>query len=170
MCHYTKQANISYYCPNGTLDGNSCVIGSNNVIQATKKYTCPSGYTLAGTQCAKTSGVKATPKYMCTDDTELRGSKCYATIMTDAVGMYSCDDGFVISGTKCLKNDFPRASKKYTCSKAYTLQIKLFAVAYIVNYAIYGADYLRYNRRDCRSGNACLKHNDKQQIQSDIKK
>lgn len=140
MCHYTKQANISYYCPNGTLDGNSCVIGSNNVIQATKKYTCPSGYTLAGTQCAKTSGVKATPKYMCTDDTELRGSKCYATITTDAVGMYSCDDGFVISGTKCLKNDFPRASKKYTCSKAYTLNGGKCEKYEIINAKVHYAD------------------------------
>lgn|GEM_PF-6570099 len=121
QCHYSRPANTSYYCPNGTLEGSSCLVGSNSVIQATKKYTCPSGYTLAGTQCAKTSGVKATPKYICTDDTELRGSKCYATITTDAVGMYSCDDGFIISGTKCLKNDFPKAVKKYTCSKAYTL-------------------------------------------------
>ncbi len=121
-CHYTKSANMNYYCSQGTYDGNGyCIVAANSSSAATKKSTCPSGYELVGNQCAKTAGIKATPKYICTDDTELRGSKCYASITTDAVGMYGCDDGFVASGTKCYKNDFPNATKKYTCSKVYTL-------------------------------------------------
>ena len=122
MCHYSYSATATYSCSKGTSDGKgNCNYTSTSTENATIKYTCPSGYTVAGSQCAKASGVKATPKYICTDDTELRGTKCYATITTDAVGMYACDEGFVISGTKCYKNDFPEATKKYTCSKVYTL-------------------------------------------------
>ena len=121
-CEYTSPANIVYKCSKGISDGNgSCIYTTTISEEAIAKYSCPSGYTAVGNQCAKTSGKAATPKYICTDDTVLKGSKCYTTISTDAVGMYACPSGYVASGASCYKNDFPSAIKKYMCSRVYTL-------------------------------------------------
>lgn len=121
-CHYSESAKITNSCTQGTLDASgNCIYNETITEEATQKYSCPSGYTAVGNQCAKTTGVPATTKYICPDSAVLRGGKCYTTISTDAVGMYDCAEGYVASGTGCYKNDFPSAIKKYTCSKVYTL-------------------------------------------------
>lgn len=122
MCHYSESAKISYYCSEGTSDGSgSCKISTTKTETARVKYSCPNGYTLAGSQCIIGNSIDANVKYICADGAELKGKKCYATISTDAVGMYECEAGYVASGAACYKDDFPSAIKKYTCSRVYTL-------------------------------------------------
>lgn len=122
MCHVTFEAVKTYTCDQGTFDGVSkCIISNNSTVSATPNYSCPSGYTLVSNQCFKTTGVAANVKYNCSDSAVLKGSKCYTTIFTNTVEMFGCEDGFISSGTMCYLNDFPTAIKKYTCSKVYTL-------------------------------------------------
>ena len=121
-CEYTKDANIVYKCSDGTSDGNgNCIISSITTKDAIVKYSCPSGYTSVGNQCAKVTDISASIKYICADGANLRGTKCYTTISTDAVSMLDCGEGYVASATGCYKDDFPSAVKKYTCSRVYTL-------------------------------------------------
>lgn len=121
-CEYTLDANKVYNCSQGTSDENgNCVYTTTITKSAIAKYSCPSGYTAVGNQCAKATDKAAIKKYTCTDGAVLKGTKCYTTISTDAVGMYSCPDGYITSGMACYKNDFPSARKKFTCSRIYTL-------------------------------------------------
>ena len=121
-CHSTVTAKTVYYCTVGDLDSSGkCKYTTTDTQAAVIGYTCPSGYTAVGSQCAKTTGISGTVKYTCGDSATLKGSKCYTTISTDAVGVYACPDGYVASGANCYQDEFLKAVKKYSCSKVYTL-------------------------------------------------
>lgn len=122
LCEYTKDAKIIYKCSQGTSDGKgNCIISSTTTKDAIVKYSCPSGYTSVGNQCAKATDISANIKYVCSNGAKLRGTKCYTTISTDAVSMLDCGEGYVFNATGCYRDDFPSAVKKYTCSRVYTL-------------------------------------------------
>ncbi len=85
-----------YTCPSGyTLSGTNCT-------KTTTTYTCPSGYTLSGTSCKKTT-------YSCPSGYTLSGTSCKKTT-------YSCPSGYTLSGTTCSKK-----TTTYSCPSGYTL-------------------------------------------------
>ena len=89
-----------YSCPSGyTLSGQKC-------NKSTTTYSCPSGYTLSGTKCNK-----STTTYSCPNGYTLSGQKCNKSVTT-----YSCPSGYTLSGTKCNKN-----VTVYSCPSGYTL-------------------------------------------------
>ena len=76
-----------YSCPSGyTLSGQKC-------NKTTTTYSCPSGYTLSGQKCNK-----STTTYSCPSGYTLSGQKCNKNVTT-----YSCASGYTLSGTKCSK-------------------------------------------------------------------
>ena len=102
-------------------------------------YSCPSGYTLNGTKCKKTTtatkNATASTKttYSCPSGYGLGGTKCYKGSMTtknataNTKTTYSCPSGYTLNGTKCKKTTTATknatANKKttYSCPSGYTL-------------------------------------------------
>ena len=112
------------------------------IMNRSKKttYSCPSGYTLNGTKCKKTTtdtkNATASTKttYSCPSGYTLNGTKCSkkTTATKNATAnkktTYSCPSGYTLNGTKCSKKttDTKTATKNekltYSCSnKDYTL-------------------------------------------------
>ena len=114
------------------------VIDAKKDVKTT--YSCPSGYTLNGTKCKKTTtdtkNATASTKttYSCPSGYTLNGTKCSkkTTATKNATAnkktTYSCPSGYTLNGTKCSKKttDTKTATKNekvtYSCSnKDYTL-------------------------------------------------
>ena len=111
------------------------------IMNRSKKttYSCPSGYTLNGTKCKKTTtdtkNATASTKttYSCPSGYGLGGTKCYKGSMTtknataNTKTTYSCPSGYTLNGTKCKKTTTATknatANKKttYSCPSGYTL-------------------------------------------------
>ena len=99
----------------------------------TKKYTCPSGYTLSGTWCTKTVNATKSTKNGCPSSSYTKsGDNC--TISIDPVVSYSCKSGYTKVGdgptATCTKEKWVAATAKKvdTCvfpasSKAYDYNI-----------------------------------------------
>ncbi len=73
-------------------------------------YSCPSGYTLSGTKCTKTTTVSANYSsgyYYCSSGYTLSGTKCKKTTTVNASyspGYYYCPSNYTLSGDKCIIN------------------------------------------------------------------
>ncbi len=134
-------------------------------------YTCPSGYTLSGTKCSKTStttiDATATTKYSCPSGYTLDGKKCKktttSTIDATATTTYSCPSGYRLDGKKCYSTstDTIDATKKitYTCPSGYTLSGK--QCVRTVTKKVY-TDPTKVETKICKSGytlknNKCVK-------------
>ena len=100
-CYKEEQYHSGYSCPSGyTLNGDKCTKSSTDTRDASVDYSCPSGYTRNGSKCYKT-----------TTDT------------IDATVNYSCPSGYTRNGSKCSKTttDTIDATAKYSCPSGYTL-------------------------------------------------
>ena len=111
------------------------------IMNRSKKttYSCPSGYTLNGTKCSKTTtdtkNATANTKttYSCPSGYGLGGTKCYKGSMTtknataNTKTTYSCPSGYTLNGTKCnktttnTKNATANKKTTYSCPSGYTL-------------------------------------------------
>lgn len=92
-------------------------------------YTCPSGYTLSGTKCTKTttSTINATintkpATYTCPDGYTLKGKLCYVYTSADIDYdyTYTCPSGYIKSGsgssTQCYQ--YIKGTTNYYCANA----------------------------------------------------
>ena len=129
----------SYYCNEGTLSGNKCIIYTSKATTSgcptgytasgnycykyadkvtTSTLTCPSGYTKSGSgssmTCYKTTTATSTSSKSCPSGYTQSGSgssmKCYKT--TAATTSTSCPTGYSKSGSRCVKTS--TANKTYT--------------------------------------------------------
>lgn len=107
--------NKKIVCPSGYIEENSeCRYRTKlNTIKASVSYTCPEGYKKNGTKCSSdTSIIEATKKYYCpTGDKyieyELSDSECNAYRVSYAEKKqeeiyYTCEEGYRLSGDKCF--------------------------------------------------------------------
>ena len=103
------------------------VIDAKKDVKTT--YSCPSGYTLNGTKCKKTTtatkNATANKKttYSCPSGYTLNGTKCNK-VTTSSINAtankkttYSCPSGYTLNGTKCSKTT--TATKNATANTTY---------------------------------------------------
>lgn len=144
-------AGITYSCPQGVLNGSNCLITDtkpaseanlcpfmysngasctkNNAEPATvSSYTCPNGYTLAGSNCSKSETVTTSPTvtYTCPNTFTLIGSTCSkdTTSSQGATPVYSCPETYTLAGAICSKTttNLKPANVEYKCQIGYSLQ------------------------------------------------
>jgi len=115
-----------------------CTKSSYKDVDATPKttYSCPSGYSLNGTKCTKTTSstdtknATANTTYSCASGYTLSGTKCTKTKTNTETKnatetkKYYCESGYVLNGTKCQKTTKetvnPTKTTTYSCPKGYT--------------------------------------------------
>lgn len=123
-------------CPTGYREGSNgkCYKKTGAELEYKYRYTCPSGYTQAGsgenTTCYKVTAPNVT--YICNDkDAVLNGTKCIKTVKGSELG-YTCPSGYFIRDekycvkterqtTKIIEKTTTTTSYKYTWSKSKTL-------------------------------------------------
>lgn len=109
----------SAICPQGSvLSDGSCITTSPAAI----RYTCPAGWTLAGTTCQITTGSDAVvAAYSCQDGATLSGTDCI-TASPAVIASYTCDPGYTLSGTQCTRvTSMPAGIGGYSCPSGQTL-------------------------------------------------
>lgn len=111
----TTNANLSYECANGTLNGTKCIISGSSEIPSTENLSCTTG-TLNGTKCVLET--TSTLVYSCTTGTiSSDNTKCTTEVPSTVT--YSCTTG-TLSGTQCAIKT-PHQSCDYEWSCSYTL-------------------------------------------------
>ena len=118
----------SYSCPSGgTLSGTKCTITRDADKTETKKYTCPSGYSLneSTKKCEYKTNATAEHQYSysCptgyTQSGEGANTKCSKKVTNP--GQYYCEDTSArLEGNKCIKTIKGEFSH-FTCPADYTL-------------------------------------------------
>ena len=91
-----------YSCPSGwTLDGSQC--RRTYTFPVLTGYSCPGGWSLDGSQCRRTYTVSVHTGYSCPGGWSVDGSQCRRTYTyTVQTGTsYSCPNGGSLSGTQC---------------------------------------------------------------------
>lgn len=129
----TGCAYITYYTYDVTTSSTS-----SKAATSTTAYTCPSGYTLAGTKCAKTSDTQTaatttTGNYSCPSGYTLNGDKCKKTVINtvdpDTNISYSCQEGYNLVEGVCVKGSVSTIdatkNEKYSCEQGFTLNGKV---------------------------------------------
>ena len=106
-------AKVVYTCSKGTLVNDKCIINETKTVNAKVTYTCSEG-TLSGNKCIinKTQETNATAEYYCTEGT-LSGTKCKITTSfeePDYIADYICEKGTMNSDHTCT------IQKEQTCS------------------------------------------------------
>ena len=109
-----------YSCPNGgELSGSNCVKTEKAIENTT--YSCPSGYNQNGSSCYKAYNATAKTTYSCPTGYTLNGDKCTSNAKSDynatAKTTYSCASG-TLSGDKCVSTESTNATAKVTYSCA----------------------------------------------------
>lgn len=107
---------------------------STTAASVSKYYTCPGGYSLAGSRCYATESTTAAASksesgYTCPSGYSLEGSKCKKTVINeldpDTNITYSCKEGYNLVEGKCTKGSVSTidATKNvnYSCESGYTL-------------------------------------------------
>jgi hypothetical protein len=92
------QAQTTYTCDGGVLQGRYCVSTSSS--PATASYSCPDGGTLNGQSCASQTSIPATPYYTCASG-ELNGQTCVSQTSMPATPYYTCASG-ELNGQSCI--------------------------------------------------------------------
>ena len=138
-------------CPNGVVVGTNCVsiqdwnptvTYTNDTTNTspssysppsytpTAHYSCPSGYTLQGTQCVYTQTIPATPNYSCPNGYTLVGTVCISNNPEQIIAnvTYTCPSGYILNGNQCISNIFGNpyynvvaSTVTYSCPNGYTL-------------------------------------------------
>jgi RHS repeat-associated protein len=84
-----------------------CKVGNNYVAASVVGYSCPSGYSLSGSSCTKTTTVAATiQSYSCSSGWTLAGGTCTLVTRSDAAALpatpiYACSPHAVLNGSSC---------------------------------------------------------------------
>ena len=111
-------AKVTYVCDNGILIGNKCYITDTKVVDARMEYICHEGV-LSGNKCVISSikEVNATKEYYC-ESGKLYGNKCYTseTKPVTSTVSYTCPSGGSLEGTKCVVSIPQTCSEQQVCS------------------------------------------------------
>ena len=132
-------------------------------------YSCPSGYTLNGSTCVKTTAATYTPgttTYSCPAGYIKAGTTCYKTInatVTTGTGSYSCPAGYTLNGTTCYKTyvaTYTAGGTTYSCPSGYTLNgstcYKTYAATYTPGTTTYSCPS-GYTKSGSGSSTKCTK-------------
>jgi len=133
-CSGTQAASASttpgrHNCPNGTLSGSNCLIGSTSTVPAqwipgTTTWSCPSGFTHtsgSGANMICSRSVTGTGRYYCPDATAVlfNTNKCAKTIRGSITGYRCPNKNDVLKGEWCYRTkttDVKDATKTPTTS------------------------------------------------------
>ncbi len=102
----------TYSCPSGyTLSGTKCNKSTTETV--TKDAVCPSGFTKVDNTCKKTTGSNITKTATCPSGYTKSNNECvkYPT----KTGTASCPNGFNKVGNECVKNGTDTLTKNATC-------------------------------------------------------
>ncbi len=111
----TDTTDGTYYCTEGTLQGNKCVVTANKVTSYETK--CPAGYNKVGDYCyiyaSKTAGSTSSS---CPSGYTDNGSNCYYRVpVTTSTNKGSCPSGYTPNGNYCYKYANKTSSTTSSC-------------------------------------------------------
>lgn len=126
----SKNANASYSCSSGTLNGTKCVrkAADPSALVCSAKYCTIGTYDAATNKCKSVAPITGKVTYydtVCGEYSCSRGVKegnmCYVDYSSDANVSYSCESGYNLSGTKCNTTVTKSPNKVSECPTDYTL-------------------------------------------------
>lgn len=144
------EATMKQTCPNGyNLTNGVCVKSESNSSYLKKRYSCPSGGTLSGTQCHDIRNAEVTwawPYYRCDsgysynsgdkkchryyaatatnycEQGVLNGSSCLITSTLAATITFECGAGYEVVGNQCAKTLAQAPNVTLSCDTGYELK------------------------------------------------
>lgn len=111
----TVNANVSYKCTEGKLNGNKCILNTSSETNAKLTYKCELGTLNNANMCEIVSSkeTNAQKVYNCTVG-ELKGEKCLIKGISETNTIYKCEIG-TLKGNKCLINTTDVINPTYYC-------------------------------------------------------
>ena len=88
-----------------------------NYTTQTANSSCPSGYSVSGGSCVKTS--TATETATCPSGYTKNGNVCTKSVTETTTGTATCPSGYAVNGTTCTKIEVLKASRTATCPSGY---------------------------------------------------
>lgn len=110
----------SYSCPSGwTLVGTNCTMTLTQ--PADVSYSCPGGGSLSGQTCTQSQPATVSG-YTCPSGFSLSGTNCtQALTQAASVSGYSCPADYMLRGTTCVRTLQQSATPVYSCPAGYEL-------------------------------------------------
>jgi len=119
-CHAQTEtqeaATISgYTCPTGFTSAGSNCVKTETTAASIASYSCPAGSTPSGSSCLTIQSISPNANNTCPAGYTLNGASCQRTVTSSATPVYACPTGFTNSGSTCTRQLSQPGTPIYSC-------------------------------------------------------